>query len=69
MWEAQQEMLRARRGELGKDELKNKKSKKKAAFVSKSQTLNKADASTGKKDTEMYVDEGKQEGFKFPWQK
>jgi hypothetical protein len=67
MFEAQQEMLRARRGELGKDELKEKKAKKKAKEVSKTMTLNKAAA---KDAAAMYADEGEQETkFKFPWQK
>jgi hypothetical protein len=67
MFEAQQEMLRARRGELGKDELKEKNAKKKAKEVSKTKTLDKAAA---KDAAAMYADEGEQETkFKFPWQK
>jgi hypothetical protein len=69
MFEAQQEMLRARRGELGKDELREKKLKKKAKADLKTEKLNKA-AGTGKQDAAMYADEGEQETkFKFPWQK
>jgi hypothetical protein len=68
MFEAQQEMLRARRGEIGKDELKDKKAKKKAKEVSKSKTLNKVDA-TLNQDAAMYADEGEETKFKFPWQK
>jgi hypothetical protein len=68
MFEAQQEMLRARRGEIGKDELKDKKAKKKAKEVSKSKTLNKVDA-TLNQDAAMYADEGEEGKFKFPWQK
>jgi hypothetical protein len=69
MFEAQQEMLRARRGELDKDQVKSKNAKKKTKEVSKSETLNKIDA-TRSQDAAMYVDEGKGEDkFKFPWQK
>ncbi len=67
MFEAQQEKLRARRGELGKDEVKAKNAKKKAKEVSKTETLNKAAA---KDAATMYADEGEQATkFKFPWQK
>jgi hypothetical protein len=67
MFEAQQEMLRARRGELGKDEVKEKNAKKKAKQVSKTKILDKAAA---KDAASMYADDGEQETkFKFPWQK
>jgi hypothetical protein len=68
MFEAQQEMLRARRGELSKDEVKEKKVMKKAKADAKTKALDKA-AGTGKQDAAMYADEGEQETkFKFPWQ-
>jgi hypothetical protein len=69
MFEAQQEMLRARRGNLDKEEVKSKNAEKKTKEVSKSKTLNQVDV-TRSQDAAMYVDEEHQEAkFKFPWQK
>jgi hypothetical protein len=65
MFEAQQEMLRARRGNLDKDELKKKFSKKKADDVQRMKKPEKEDT-TGKQDAAEYVEGSK---FKFPWQK
>jgi hypothetical protein len=69
MFEAQQEILRARRGEIDKDARESKNAKKKTKEVSKSKTLDQVDV-TGKEDAAMHVDGEEQEDkFKFPWQK
>jgi hypothetical protein len=69
MFEAQQEILRARRGEIDKDERESKDANKKAKEVSKSTTIDHVDVA-GKEDAAMHVDEEEQEDkFKFPWQK
>ena len=65
MFEARQEMLRARRGNLDKDELKQKYSKKKADDIQRMKTPEREDT-TGKQDAAEYVEGPK---FKFPWQK
>jgi hypothetical protein len=68
-WEAQQEMLRARRGHLDKAQLKKKYAKKEADEISTIKTLEPVEV-TRKQDAAMYVaEEEKQSEFKFPWQK
>jgi hypothetical protein len=68
MFEAQQEILRARRGNLDKEELKKKYAKRNADEFSKIKTLDQVDV-TRKQDAAMYVDEEEETKFKFPWQK
>jgi hypothetical protein len=68
MFEAQQEILRGRRGHLDKEELKKKYAKKSSDEFSKIKTLDQVDV-TRKQDAAMYVDEDEESKFKFPWQK
>lgn len=68
MWEAQQEILRARRGHGSKDHLKHKYGKKKAADIETPPSNKQVDVSK-KQDSAMYVEDENQPKFKFPWQK
>jgi hypothetical protein len=72
MFEAQQEILRARRGEIDKDERESKDAaKKKAKEAPKSKTLVDRVDAAAKEDAAMHVDEVKEQDHKlrFPWQK
>ena len=69
-WEAQQEILNARRGHCSKQHLKNKYGKKKEVKTKVETDTHQSQVNVSKKqDSDMFVEDSPTSAFKFPWDK